>query len=139
MRTFVALFLTLAPSFATAHHFMDDALPQTFLQGLLSGIGHPLIGPDHAAFIIGAGFSLALVARGVGGIVALIGGSLLGVIERDHGVFVFADTNAMTRDRKPQHCYSVRFSAQELWGPAASARDSVYIDLWDDHLDPARG
>ena len=78
MRTFVALFLTLAPSFATAHHFMDDALPQTFLQGLLSGIGHPLIGPDHAAFIIGAGFSLALVAGGVGGIVALIGGSLLG-------------------------------------------------------------
>ena len=60
-----------------------------------------------------------------------------GVIDRDHGVFVFADTNAMTRDKKPQHCYSVRFTAQELWGPAASPRDSVYLDLWDDHLDPA--
>ncbi len=62
-----------------------------------------------------------------------------GVIDRDHGVFVFADTHAMSWDKKPQHCYSVRFSAQELWGPAASARDSVYIDLWDDHLDPVRG
>jgi nitrile hydratase len=60
-----------------------------------------------------------------------------GAIDRDHGVFVFADTNAMTRDPKPQHCYSVRFSARELWGPQASPRDSVYLDLWDDHLDPA--
>jgi nitrile hydratase subunit beta len=60
-----------------------------------------------------------------------------GAIDRDHGVFIFADTNAMSRDRKPQHCYSVRFSARELWGPGASARDSVYVDLWDDHLDPA--
>ena len=61
----------------------------------------------------------------------------LGIIHHDHGVFVFADTNAMTRDKKPQHCYSVRFAARELWGPTASARDSVYLDLWDDHLDPA--
>jgi nitrile hydratase beta subunit len=60
-----------------------------------------------------------------------------GMIDRDHGVFIFADTNAMTRERKPQHCYSVRFAAQELWGAEASARDSVYADLWDDHLDPA--
>ena len=60
-----------------------------------------------------------------------------GVIDRDHGVFIFPDTHAMTRDKKPQHCYSVRFAAHELWGHQASARDSVYLDLWDDHLDPA--
>lgn len=60
-----------------------------------------------------------------------------GVIDRDHGVFTFADTNAMTRDRKPQHMYSVRFAARELWGADASPRDSVYLALWDDHLDPA--
>ena len=60
-----------------------------------------------------------------------------GVIDRDHGVFTFADTHAMTRDKKPQHCYSVRFAARELWGASASARDSVYVDLWDDRLDPA--
>ena len=60
-----------------------------------------------------------------------------GVIGRDHGVFVFADSHAMTRDKKPQHCYSVRFAARELWGADASARDGVYVDLWDDHLDPA--
>jgi nitrile hydratase len=60
-----------------------------------------------------------------------------GTIERDHGVFIFADTHAMSRDQKPQHCYSVRFSARELWGAEAGARDSVFVDLWDDHLDPA--
>ncbi len=60
-----------------------------------------------------------------------------GVIDRDHGVFIFSDTHAMNRDQKPQHCYSVRFTARELWGPSASACDSTYLDLWDDHLDPA--
>jgi nitrile hydratase len=57
-----------------------------------------------------------------------------GMIDRDHGVFTFADTHAMTRDKKPQHLYSVRFAATELWGEYASERDSVYVDLWDDHL-----
>ncbi len=60
-----------------------------------------------------------------------------GVIDRDHGVFIFADTNAMGLGKKPQHVYSVRFTARELWGAEASARDSVYVDLWDDHLDAA--
>lgn len=60
-----------------------------------------------------------------------------GLIHRDHGVFIFADTHAMRRERKPQHCYSVRFTARELWGANASVRDSVFVDLWDDHLAPA--
>ncbi len=60
-----------------------------------------------------------------------------GVVDRDYGVFVFADASAMGQGKKPQHLYSVRFAARELWGPAASARDLVFIDLWDDHLDPA--
>ena len=60
-----------------------------------------------------------------------------GVIDRDHGVFIFADANAIGQGPKPQHLYSVRFAARELWGPDASPRDAVYVDLWDDHLDPA--
>jgi len=60
-----------------------------------------------------------------------------GVIDRDHGVFVFPDTNAHSQGEAPQHCYSVRFTARELWGPDAPENDLVYVDLWDDHLDPA--
>jgi nitrile hydratase beta subunit len=60
-----------------------------------------------------------------------------GTIERDHGVFVFADSNAHLQGEKPQHLYSVRFAARELWGEQASPRDTVYVNLWDDHLEPA--
>jgi nitrile hydratase len=60
-----------------------------------------------------------------------------GVVERDHGVFIFPDTNAMGLGENPQHCYNIRFTLRELWGPHASARDSVHIDLWDDYLEPA--
>ena len=59
-----------------------------------------------------------------------------GVVARDHGVFVFPDTHAAGRGRTPQHVYSVRFAARELWGPDASPRDAVYVDLWDDYLEP---
>lgn len=60
-----------------------------------------------------------------------------GVIERDHGVFVFPDTNAHFQGEKPQHVYSVRFAARELWGDAAKPQDAVYLDMWDDYLEPA--
>jgi urease accessory protein len=70
--------LAAVPHAAWAHHVMDGNLPQTFVQGLLSGLGHPLIGLDHAAFIVAAGFLLALVSGGAWGVLALIAGSLLG-------------------------------------------------------------
>jgi nitrile hydratase len=61
----------------------------------------------------------------------------LGTVERDHGVFVFPDTNAHFLGEKPQHVYSVRFAARELWGEQALQQDAVYVNLWDDHLDLA--
>jgi len=74
----IAAALVLLPRLAWAHHFMDDQLPQTLAQGLLSGLGHPLIGVDHAAFIVAAGFLLAPIRGGLWGVLALILGSLLG-------------------------------------------------------------
>ncbi|MGB8433350.1 MAG: nitrile hydratase subunit beta [Burkholderiales bacterium] len=60
-----------------------------------------------------------------------------GVVDRDHGIFVFADTHAMGLGPQPQHLYSVRFAARELWGADAGERDAVYIDLWETHLESA--
>lgn len=74
----LAAALAAVPHAAWAHHVMDGNLPQTFMQGLLSGLGHPLIGLDHAAFIVAAGFLLALVSGGAWCVLALIAGSLLG-------------------------------------------------------------
>jgi urease accessory protein len=48
---------------ALAHHVMGGELPATFWQGLLSGLGHPVIGIDHFAFIVGVGLTSYLVGR----------------------------------------------------------------------------
>ncbi|MBM3770510.1 MAG: nitrile hydratase subunit beta [Acidimicrobiia bacterium] len=59
-----------------------------------------------------------------------------GVVTVDHGVWALQDTTAAgDRVGGPQHVYTVRFAARELWGPPASPRDSVYVDLWEDHLE----
>ena len=60
-----------------------------------------------------------------------------GTIEQDYGVFAFPDTHAHGLGEKPQHCYSVRFAARELWGAEAPAAEFVHIDLWDAYLEPA--
>ena len=54
-----------------------------------------------------------------------------------HGAHVFPDGNAHFRGEDPQHLYTVRFAARELWGEAAAPRDGVYIDLWERYLEPA--
>jgi nitrile hydratase beta subunit len=61
----------------------------------------------------------------------------IGVIDGERGVQAFPDTNAYARGENPQPVYSVRFAARELWGEQASARDAVYMDLWDSYLEPA--
>jgi len=48
----VGLFLPV-PAFA--HHAMGGLTPQTFVQGLLSGLAHPVIGLDHFLFLLMAG------------------------------------------------------------------------------------
>ena len=61
-----------------------------------------------------------------------------GVIDRLHGTFVLPDTNADLAGEHPQPVYSVRFTAQELWGDdAANPDDKVYVDMWDCYLEPA--
>jgi len=45
-----SLFLLTLPAYA--HHPMGGTLPQSFMNGFLSGIAHPIIGFDHLAFIL---------------------------------------------------------------------------------------
>ncbi len=58
-----------------------------------------------------------------------------GIVDRVRGVFVFPDTNAHFLGESPQHVYSVRFEARELWGEGTTSPDSVYVDLWEEYLD----
>lgn len=61
-----------------------------------------------------------------------------GVIDRFQGVQTFPDTNAQGLGPHPQAVYSVRFEGRELWGDSAEPRESLYIDLWESYLSPAR-
>ena len=64
---------------AWAHHPMGGTLPQTFLQGLLSGFGHPVIGIDHLAAIVGVGILAALAGRSAAVVLAFSVSVIAGV------------------------------------------------------------
>ena len=58
-----------------------------------------------------------------------------GVIHEHHGAHVLPDLSA-EGVRVGRHLYSVRFEALELWGENAQSNSAVYVDLWDDYLEP---
>ena len=59
-----ALTLAATPALALAHHPLGGLPMETFADGLLSGVGHPLLGFDHlffvGAMVTGIGLFLAL-------------------------------------------------------------------------------
>lgn len=74
----VALGLALAAPPAWAHHAMGGVLPGTAWQGLLSGLGHPVIGLDHLAFVLGVGAMARLVGRMVLAPLLFVTGTVVG-------------------------------------------------------------
>lgn len=86
------LLVAVAASPALAHHPMGGGLPETLWHGLLSGLGHPIIGLDHLAFVAGIGLAaafapnrwlapLAYVTATVAGCLLFVGGLALPQIE----------------------------------------------------------
>jgi len=63
-RLIIVLGLVLSAKPALAHHVMGGQMPLTFMDGLLSGIGHPIIGVDHLAAVIAVGVLAATQSRG---------------------------------------------------------------------------
>jgi nitrile hydratase beta subunit len=59
----------------------------------------------------------------------------VGTVELIHGCHVFPDSNARFAGEDPQWLYTVRFSAQELWG--TDAAQSVSIDAFEPYLEAA--
>ena len=60
-----------------------------------------------------------------------------GEIILHHGAHVLPDTHATLAGEDPQHLYTVKFAARDLWGDEAAARDTVTVDLWEGYLVPA--
>jgi nitrile hydratase len=61
----------------------------------------------------------------------------LATVAAVRGYFVFPDANARGEGEAPHWCYSIRFSAQELWGAEADPTVSVNIEAWESYLEPA--
>ncbi|RVU36043.1 hydantoin utilization protein A [Hwanghaeella grinnelliae] len=70
--------LTTFASPAFAHHAMGGAPMETFGDGLLSGIGHPLLGFDHLFFVVAMGIAALFTGRKYLTPAAYIGGMLIG-------------------------------------------------------------
>lgn len=64
---------------AAAHHPMGGAMPATAMEGFLSGLGHPVIGPDHLAFLIAVGLLAGLAGWGAGRVASFVVASLASV------------------------------------------------------------
>ncbi|ACK66127.1 HupE/UreJ protein [Rippkaea orientalis PCC 8801] len=57
-----SLLLFIQP--ATAHHPFGGTTPVNLIEGFLSGLGHPIIGLDHFAFVVAAGLLGARLKQG---------------------------------------------------------------------------
>jgi len=73
----VALMLGSGPAFA--HHVMGGQLPATFGDGLLSGLGHPIIGLDHFAAVVAVGCLAAAHRAGSALAVGFVLAMMIGV------------------------------------------------------------
>src|SRR5918998_2047207 len=80
-KTFLALALggLVAATPALAHHPMGGTTPATLSQGLLSGLGHPVIGLDHLAALVAVGLLASRFARGAWLPLAWLAAMALGV------------------------------------------------------------
>ncbi len=75
----IVLVLCSAPAFA--HHLMGGRTPVSFTEGILSGLGHPVIGLDHFAAVVAVGYLAAAhraaPALAIGFVLAMMTGTAL--------------------------------------------------------------
>jgi urease accessory protein len=63
---------------ALAHHVMGGRMPVTFADGLLSGLGHPVIGIDHLAAIVAVACLASLHRAGSWLVVSFVVATVVG-------------------------------------------------------------
>lgn len=85
LRCLAPLALAAMPVAALAHHPIGGAVPATAWHGLLSGLGHPVIGPDHLVFLLAAGLLGAwggarIAARGLALLLAFVVAAAAGTL-----------------------------------------------------------
>jgi urease accessory protein len=85
-RLLLALGATLAASPALAHHPLEGMPMTTFADGILSGVGHPILGFDHLFFVAVMGIAALFTAQRYLSPLAYIGAMLAGVLVMSTGL-----------------------------------------------------
>jgi urease accessory protein len=73
---------------ALPHHVMEGKTPTTFAEGLLSGLGHPIIGLDHLAFLIAVGLAVGAGRLNLALPIIFLAAMAFGVAARVSGIAV---------------------------------------------------
>ena len=61
----IGVTLMLSSDPASAHHPFGEQTPGNFVEGFLSGLGHPVIGLDHLVFVVATGLLAAIQPQGL--------------------------------------------------------------------------
>ena len=79
MKRILAAALALTATPALAHHPLAGAPMETLTHGVLSGVGHPILGFDHLFFIIAVGIAAVFTGRSLTAPLGYVAGMLAGV------------------------------------------------------------
>lgn len=88
VRTALTASASLYCATALAHHPTGSQVPQTITDGLLSGLGHPVIGVGHLAFIAALGLFSVRIGAAPKAIAAFLLMTLVGLLLHVGGVEV---------------------------------------------------
>jgi nitrile hydratase len=58
-----------------------------------------------------------------------------GEVVAAHGAFPYPDANSSGAGECPEHLYTVRFAADELWSKSADVNAANFIDVWEPYLE----
>jgi len=78
MKKLIALGAILAATPALAHHPLGGLPMETFAHGMLSGIGHPVLGFDHLFFVAAIGIAALFTAHRYAAPAAYVAAMLIG-------------------------------------------------------------
>ena len=62
---------------------------------------------------------------------------VVGTVVSHHNAWIYPDTHAHGQGEAPEHLYTVKFLAEDLFGENCEAGTEVCIDLFEPYLDPA--
>lgn len=85
---FLYSFLFFFPNLVKAHHPLSGGNMENFADGFFSGVGHPILGLDHLAFIFGVGLISFITQKFYSFTLTFVSGIIVGLISIYFGLYL---------------------------------------------------